>query len=379
MFRGLLLSCLVLSLSALGVLAGRGITPGPKSPPFSGQLLQDETAQDTSPQFSPNTRDAHDVVADLTRDPATLADEGNSGEFHDDSEPVPNTPSDVPSSEQGHEFAFTPSEPEGVSRDEACELIRREFPDAPDEVVQGWAESFESLSKIEVQGILQQKKLLSPSLDSLLPSSLQTAEAPKDSIIETGFSRDVSPEPAIFIGETSVPENVGTPGFRRQRELHFPGGPDASSINQILTDFTPGPLMVTGCRQHAAIQDTTGLSMFRLENNIATRCGVFEVLSDRRVGIKLAGKEFPIAGISALPEGFTSIAFDATGVVVARKDNGEAQALGRIELIRLNDTRAITTADNITFDYSALAAGDYDVISEAVVFPGKLELSNEPE
>ncbi|MFO0979729.1 MAG: hypothetical protein U0996_25245 [Planctomycetaceae bacterium] len=379
MFRGLLLSALVLSLSALGVLAGRDITPGPKSPPFSRQLLQAETAQDTSPQFFPNTRDVNDFAADLARDPATLADEGNSGEFHDNSESVANTPSDIPSTEQGHEFGFTPSAPEGVSRDEACELIRREFPDAPDEVVQGWAESFESLSKIEVQGILQQKKLLSPSLDSLLPSSLLSAEAPKDAIIETGFTRNVPQEPTGSNGETSVAENGGTPGYRRRRELHFPGGPDASSTNQLLTDFTPGPLMVTGCRQHAAIQDTTGLSMFRLENNFATRCGAFQVLTDRRVGIKLAGKEFPAAGVSPVPEGFTSIAFDATGVVLARKDNGEVQALGRIELIRLNDTRAITTADNITFDYSAMAASDYEVITEAVVFPGKLELSNEPE
>lgn len=339
MFRSLMLSGLVLSLSALGMLAGRGITPGTaEMPPVS-------VSQDAE-----------------SRLPLTMTAEAPATDIHAEENLNSN---DV--------FEVIDSMPEGVTRDEAIQLIRKQFPDAMEDVVEGWAESFEGLSRMEIEGILQQKKLLSSSLDSLLPSSLQTPAIARDTFVEAGFERALPDESSERTSDCSQ-----TPGYRKRRQLSFPGAVPAKSTVH-LTDFTPGPLMITGCGHHAAVNDNSGLVMFRLENQTATRFGAFEILSDRRIGMKVAGRELPLAGIVALPEAAQKFQIDGMGNVIAGVDAGEATVLGRIECIRFNDTQAITTTDDVTFDYSAMSPGDFEVISGSSVFPGKLELSNQGE
>lgn len=359
MFRSLMLSGLVLSLSALGMLAGRGITPETEVAEPVTQTTTVDASSNLRPKMTPTS---------LSQDserwlPLTLTAE------------APSNADDASERAKSNEvFEVVDSMPEGVTREEAVQLIRKEFPDAMGDVIEGWAESFEGLSRMEIEGILQQKKLLSSSLDSMLPSSLQTPAITKDTFVEAGFER------ALPEDESSerLNEICETPGYRKRRQLYFPGGVPANST-VLLTDFTPGPLMITGCGHHAAVNDNSGLVMFRLENQTATRFGAFEILSDRRIGMKLAGRELPLAGIAAVPEAAQKFQIDGTGTVMAGVDGGVATVLGRIECIRFNDTQAITTTDDVTFDYSAMTPADFDVISDSCVLPGKLELSNQSE
>jgi len=351
MFRGLVLSGLVISLSALGMLAGRGVTPSQAEGLFSRPLVVKQLDQTDSIQ-------AYSTPLD-----------GTVAHFPGPVDPPPEFP-DVESKRAAETSDFMTPAVNGLSKEEALQLIRKEFPDATEETAEGWAESFTGLSRMEIVGMLQQKKLLSASLDSLLPASLLDSAAAKESIIETGYSRTVEAEEPEKTRNTAE-----TPGYRRQRELNLPGHADGA-LPAILTDFTPGPLMVTGCGQHAAIVDNSGLVMFRLEQNFATRFGAFEILSDRRIGIRLEGKELPLAGVSVLPEHATTFAIDNSGTVVARSDSGDSTPLGQVGSVRLIDTRAIRTDDNITFDYSAMQAGDYEIVQQAALFAGRLELSN---
>ncbi len=371
MMRSVMLSALVLFLSSLGMLAGRGITTcidDTKATPTDG--VTEQQTVDASLTSSTAASMQGDLARSFSAVPVsqstvqigdvTITASGSSslaGTFSS------NDSNDADSSRL---FDDAISTDEGVSLEAAADLIRKEFPTASEDIVAGWAESFEGLSAVEVMGILQQKKLLSTSLDSALPSSLSMP-------LEDAEEKSVSNTTPMEAEEGNPPES---PGYRQSRRLWRYGAGSEPNSTLSVTDFTPGQMIVTGFRSHAAIDDRSGLVMFRLENQTATRCGAFEVLSNRRIGVRLPSGEHPLAGLSPLPDGVEEFSMDATGTVVAQSKNGESHPLGTITCIRFLDTRALETADSLAFDFSALAAGDFEAVASPALMQGQLELSN---
>lgn len=371
MMRSVMLSALVLLLSSLGMLAGRGITTcidDTKATPTDG--VTEQQTVDASLTSSTAASMQGDLARSFSAVPVsqstvqigdvTITASGSSslaGTFSS------NHSNDADSSRL---FDDAISTDEGVSLEAAADLIRKEFPTASEDIIAGWAESFEGLSAVEVMGILQQKKLLSTSLDSALPLSLSMP-------LVDAEEKSVSNTTPMEAEEGNPPES---PGYRQSRRLWRYGAGSEPNSTLSVTDFTPGQMIVTGFRSHAAIDDRSGLVMFRLENQTATRCGAFEVLSNRRIGVKLPSGEHPLAGLSPLPDDAEEFSMDATGTVVAQSKNGEWHPLGTITCIRFLDTRALETADSLAFDFSALAASDFEPVASPALMQGQLELSN---
>lgn len=378
MMRSVMLSATVLLLSSLGMLAGRGITT----------CCVNDSA--TSPAPAGNLRQSSDIDLSVPPGAAMSTIEGSSRSISavSVSQSISPTPGATITAFDGsvRATAFdgrTPGDAggetavsglfedagsvnDGVSQETAADLIRNEFPTASEDIVAGWAESFEGLSPVEVMGILQQKKLLSSSLDSALPSSLSMPLADAE-------EKSVSNTTPMEVEESNPLE---LPGYRQSRRLWRYGAGSEPNSTLSVTDFTPGQMIVTGFRSHAAIDDRSGLVMFRLENQTATRCGAFEVLSNRRIGVRLPSGEHPLAGLSPLPDDAEEFSMDATGTVVAQSKNGEWHPLGTIACVRFLDTRALETADSLAFDFSALAASDFEPVASPTLMQGQLELSN---
>lgn len=380
MIRSVMLSAMVLLLSSLGMLAGRGITTGVEdsaastAPAGNSQSSPDKnltlppTSEANTVEGAPRSITAVSVSqsTSLTGDAnmTAMGDSATATAF--DGNAISDAADETDETAASDVFDTAATGGQGVTREAAVDLIRNEFPTASEDVIAGWAESFEGLSAVEIMGILQQKKLLSPSLDSALPSSLASP------LLDTAI------EPARHVTSAALEENTiaELPGYRRPRNilLHSTGDKPNSTLS--VTDFTPGQMIVTGFRSHAAIDDRSGLVMFRLENQAATRCGAFEVLSNRRIGVKLPSGEHPLAGLSPLPDDAEEFSLDESGTAVARSKTGEFHPLGTIECIRLFDTRAVRTADQVAFDFSALTASDFEAVVSPPLMRGQLELSN---
>ena len=307
----------------------------------------------------------------------------------------------------------------GADRNDIRDLFSEMFPAATDEQAGIWADEFADLDLEEVRFILQQRMtvqneprippmsltLSSHSVDELINVAPPVQEWGK--VLEWQTIEDI-----VVTDQTKAPSvesvNVLAAAVRHARRnmrgLHVPGyraavvlfdSADADSPNDRLTvsnRFNPGASMVTGSPLHVALPDDAAL-MFQLgDGSAVTRRGNFEVLSDRRIGLSVGDKEWPIFESPTLPDFVHDVRIESDGRIVAiRKSDELGQSndatseeeltvIGHIAVVRLLRLDVLHTTNNVVFSLpkndNGVQSASISEAAEAELRVGAIELSN---
>lgn len=260
----------------------------------------------------------------------------------------------------------------GEDRTAIQKLIRRVFPDADAATVDAWAETFQGMSATEISDILEQKKLLSGSLDSIFTPELQPPKSP----VGRGLANSNRDEE-----RTATRQNLRhawTVGYRRRLVLPGPGedgsaGSVAAGLDFI--DFSSGRRVKSPQPLHVAFADHA-LQMFLLQDGSLTRRGDFSIQPDGKLGLNTAG------GVRELRNSL--VVTDRTRVLRVL-ENGEVQqageqdgwmTIGHLPVAEVLRPELLTTSDGVHFEAIAPHAWRELSAGEIRLVPGTLELSN---
>lgn len=264
-----------------------------------------------------------------------------------------------------------------ADRSAVCGIIRSVFPDADDETVNVWAETFSGMSAVEIRDVLEQKRAISGSLDSIFTPGLRPlTDLPAmaaESLGVVSSARQAERQASEF-----NLRNAWTVGYRRRLVL-----PAVQSANentgaiggQDFIDFSSGRVLKSPYLLHAAIAGDA-LQMFLLEGGQVTRRGDFVRLSDGRVGIRTAGGERALAD-SPVTDATARLRILEHGELQCSLSTDQWVGCGRAAVVEVLRPDLLTTTDGVLFE--AKNSGDvWRSVSSGAVYlqPGRVEISN---
>jgi len=405
MQRPILLCAFAALLFGAGLLAGQGVQSEASTQPLAAEPHSSDSS--TSLPLTAHTDSSNGR-------PIPVTSVSHETAFSDvpflEPTPEPESQFFAMASDDGSVSDFS-SRRDAGNRQKVHDLIGRIFPNTSPEVLAAWTDAYELMDPAEVEFILDQKRLLSESLDSqvfgdaisidtsirdeqpvdtisVLPSSLSpllsSPLALAGSESEAAFRESVAAvESALF----SVRRNLDSAwciGFHRIVVLPEVGSTAHPALGAHLTTFTsttftsfePGRVIKSPMPLHVALQSKNGAFMFRLEGDQFTRRGDFQLLPDQRIGLRHNGKDYALNQSAPVPEEAVNIHFSADGKIGYEDAAGQLLSAGQLEIFELPQLDRLTTVDGVIFSITpgkpaALASADV-----AGLTVRSLELSN---
>ncbi len=288
------------------------------------------------------------------------------------------------------------------------DLIRRIFPNTSPEVLEAWAEAYENMDPAEVEFILDQKRLLSESLDSpifgdpisdktsvddqksadtfsVFPSPLlRSPLTPADSESASAFRESAATVESALLSVRRNLDSAWCIGFHRTVVLPevlsaanpTVGGHMTSFKNTTFTSFEPGRIIKSPMPLHVALQSKNGAFMFRLEGDQFTRRGDFQLLRDRRIGLCHNGTDYALSQSMQLPEEAVNIHFSADGTIDYEDASSQLLSAGQLEIFELPQLDQLTTVDGVIFTSTSGKPAAFVSGQVAILTIRSLELSN---
>lgn len=384
MSRVMTFGALTFSLFLLGLLAGGGISSGRMGAGGEPQQLA-VSPEIPVPQLPPF-------------DSAEFVFSG--GQEVVSADPVTESPFDV-SAVQSASFdsgatdlqvAVIPvsATPDKARRDTE-QRIRRIFPDADAETVSAWAETLRDMPAQEQDDLLQQKRAISGSLNSIFTPNLRSpqrslpplaAEAPSfDTLSDRGVQPAADTERAAVLHNLRQLRCVG---YRALLVLPVatPLSSVASSERQSflqLRSFEPGRRIRTALPLAVSLPDDAGLWL-QLSDGLLTRRGDLQLAADGSgLGLLIAGEFRSLAGTWSLQAG-EAVTITERGEVLGGANSGgaagERRSCGRLPVMRVPDPAVLQTDDGVHFRIAGGAVPETVGADDIRVLPGTLELSN---
>ncbi|MFM7057525.1 MAG: hypothetical protein ACKO2P_11455 [Planctomycetota bacterium] len=260
----------------------------------------------------------------------------------------------------------------------ACRLIRQAFPDADATTVNVWAETFQGLSPVEIHDILEQKKLLSGSLDSSFFPGLGSREP----IGMAVRSPDIREQERQICRQNL--RHAWAVGYRRR--LMLPGVPGnchpeptgaaaVTATGQDFIDFSSGRQVRSPQPLHVAFA-ASPLHMFLLEDGRLTRRGDFSILPTLQPGLMTASGPGPLRGAPRIEDRERRLRVSETGELQAAVEGDSWSVIGRLTAVEVLRPELLTTDDGVHFQATAPEAWRELLPEEIRLLPGTLELSN---
>jgi flagellar basal body rod protein FlgG len=256
-------------------------------------------------------------------------------------------------------------------------IIRSVFPDADDETVNVWAETFSGMSAVEIRDVLEQKRAISGSLDSIFTPGLRPLTDPpgiaEQALAVMSSSRDAERQAS----EINL-RNAWTVGYRRRLVLPAVQAADENTGTvggQDFIDFSPGRVLQSPYSLHAAITGDA-LQMFLLEGGQVTRRGDFVRLSDGRVGIRTATGERALED-SPVTEANARLRILEHGELQCSLSTGQWTGCGRAAVVEVLRPDLLKTTDGVLFE-AKNPSEVWTLVSSGAVYlqPGRVEISN---
>jgi len=393
MQRPILLCVFAAMLFGAGLLAGQGLDSRPASAP----LIAESTSDDPAPPLNSWRNWASAVAPGVPTTAVPVTAVSHESRFTDELSRAPGSETERVSETETQLFAMadrnsrttdSPPQKRDSIRQQIVDLINRIFPNTSPEVASTWADAYETMEPAEVEFILDQKRLLSESLDSLisddtisvlpsplLPSPLSPLESPASAAL---------PESAAALNSAlmSVRRNLDSvwcTGFHRTvilPEVMSLADGSAGAHITTFTSFEPGRIIASPMPLHVALHSKNGAFLFRLEGDKFTRRGDFQLLPDRRIGLHYNDTGYALNHCTALPEGADDIRFSADGKIEYEDTSGQSMTAGQLEVVELPQLDQLTTVDGIVFANTSTkpaAAVPAEVAGLAI---RSLELSN---
>ncbi|MEY3173287.1 MAG: hypothetical protein RLZZ436_1201 [Planctomycetota bacterium] len=343
-----------------------GLAAGTLIPAEARWLLQPHSSTQPDPQTPP-------TAAQSIADPVALTN-ADTGTDITSLRPLPSAPA----------TPFTPAPKDAADpvirlaaasstddHDATRQLIQQAFPDADAATVNVWAETFHGMSPAEISDILEQKKLLSGSLDAIFTPDLKAPEttAPLQPV-------DTSRDQERAAARRNL-RHAWTVGYRRRLVLPAAqtDSPATTPGTHDFIDFSSGRRVRSPRPLHAAIAENP-LHMFLLHNGTLTRRGDFSTLPDGHIGLITPDGPQPL---------HTSPVTGDPQQHLRMLENGELQAaagpdswnnLGRVTVVEVLRPDLLTTKDGVHFNVGAPHAYRELLPGEIRLLPGTLELSN---
>jgi flagellar basal body rod protein FlgG len=265
-------------------------------------------------------------------------------------------------------------------------LIQRSFPDASGETVNVWTEVYAAMDPAEVEFILDQKRAFSGALDSQIPGIMISPGSASPGRLVGGSDTSVGSASTMTRAVEIIRQNLNNAwsvGFRRTVVL-----PRASVVGKsdsamdtakfsptMFTDFDSGRLISSPMPLHVAIQEHPTW-MFRLDGDMLTRRGDFELLPDRRIGLMVSGNTHALANSPTLPEDARRPSINAAGGIEYTDQSGAMIQAGQLEIVKVTELDQLASADGIHFTSRSLKTLEPVTVEDCFVAVGSLELSN---
>ena len=262
------------------------------------------------------------------------------------------------------------------------QLILKAFPNADPETAKIWEEAFSEMDLSDVEFILEQKRLLSESLESLPTTTTEMRLLPDGTEFDSAdaeplnraihrVSLNLSGSWTVgFRGTVLLPEAV----CHRSRDEDRKNEQKFRSL--MFYSFDPGKRISSPLPLHVALPADDGALMFCLEGNLLTRRGDFQLLADRRVGLTTHGGPVPLLHSSILPESAMDVSISDGGEIQYVDTAGMTVIAGRVAVARVVDLSELSSDDGVFFvtrSSESLLTPEPDKIRLST---GILELSN---
>ena len=241
-----------------------------------------------------------------------------------------------------------------AKRASILKLIQQRFPDTDAAVARVWADTYAEMDPDEVSFILDQKHRISSDLGTAV------TWPPNSSAAAISEPLKSTPEPAVGASIRIVESNLSSAyslGFCRmvvfpETSSHSGTVVTATGINLQPTCFRcfePGPLIPSPIATHVALSESD-TSMFCLENNHLTRRGDFQLLKDRRLGIRTSLGQFAAVNSTPIPKDAVRIRITINGTIQYQNADGEVCESGRVSVCTVKDFSELQSADGVIFE-----------------------------
>ena len=389
MSRVMTLGALTFSLFLLGLFAGGGISSGRTSPVVAPEQLV------ASPELAVPQMPAFDA-GDLSSAGQASESADQDVAFSFDLQSIQPASFDAVADEQ--QLSVTPvSATSEKARRDAEQRIRRIFPDADAETVSAWAETLQDMPAREQEDLLQQKRAISGSLNSIFTPSLQSprrslpplaAEAPS---VEKLSNRGAQPSPDT----TRTPDITRTAVLQNLRQLRSVGyrallvlpaavpalsgnGGEQQNLLQVRS-FEPGRRIAAALPLAVSLPDDAGLWL-QLSDGLLTRRGDLQRAADGSgLGLLIAGEFRSLAGTWSLQAGET-VSITERGEVLGGANPegaaGERRSCGSLPVVRVSQLAVLQSDDGVHFRIADGSMPEPVPAGDIRVLPGTLELSN---
>jgi len=234
-----------------------------------------------------------------------------------------------------------------------------------------WAETFQGLPAAEIVDILEHKKLLSGSLDSIFTPGLQSPGR----LSLPRLSDDLR-EREQAASRRNL-RHAWTVGYRRRLVLpHAPAHTAAAPASGLeFIDFSPGRRVRSPQPLHVAFAENP-LHMFLLQDGRLTRRGDFSILPDGMLGITTADGSCQLRGAPRIADQQVRLRVTETGELQAAVAGDTWNRIGRLTAAEVLRPELLTTDDGVHFQPGA-PDGWRELLPEEIrLLPGTLELAN---
>jgi len=268
-------------------------------------------------------------------------------------------------------------------------LIMKGLPDTDPEIVDVWVDAWQDLGDDEIRFLMEQKRqgggtlsdfpLLAPTPDADwlnmddggvgLSNPLISPLAPSDGLLNSRYGS----EPLQRLSAIACVnlENIMTVGYRSRREVRVlaPGG-TGESQSSLLPGLELGPRIATGDPLHFAIL-LDGPVFFELDNGTLTRNGMFERLSDGRLGLSVGSDSVALKESPIVPADMPT---DSLRLLEGKPSVGDdlRQIMRNIRIVRAGRLTDLRTRDGVYFTSNA----QVEPVESEQLLPGHLELGN---
>ena len=283
--------------------------------------------------------------------------------------------------------------------------IRRVFPEADAETVAAWTETLQDMPAREQEDLLQQKRAISGSLNSIFTPSLQSPSRALPPLEARADTVDPARAGVVKSRTNSVPQSSGSDrvsidrvraevlmnlrqlrcvGYRAMLVLPAATLQSAEGIGGQggglrLRSFEPGRRIPAALSLAVSLPDDAGLWL-QLSGGVVTRRGDLQRSPDGTgLGLLVHGEFQGLAGVWSLMAG-EALTITEQGEVLGGADPGRAagerRSCGRLPVVRISDPAALQSDDGVHFRIADGATADLVSAGDIRVLPGTLELSN---
>lgn len=263
--------------------------------------------------------------------------------------------------------------------------ILKFFPDLDEDTVDGWVDSYSSLTEAELTQLLQQRQMLGADGSNLsgLKFDLPTFQLDQPVPPLTSTTLPTAPSPvqrAMGIVKANL-LGLRVAGHR-ERSFHFT---HADGVNEQLGTLKlhESWKLMAGIKHRTrrsldiAILNNEAM-MFRLEPGcVLTRSGHFVRLPDGRLGQKVAGRQLAISPEIIVPESAMSYRIHRDGSLVSTAKSPNEQLFGQISAVHIIDAQHLKSTNGVYFTVAEeLRATAFQSAQKLSIASGVIELSN---